>query len=457
MLMRIVPIVVAVLLACPVVASEQRKDWSPPAAISKEAVLRASDRVLAKPDVPLMVKEDLFRLRVLELDWDYGAQVYEPRDSSRIPVGPDGRKIGLFLIHGGSGDHRSMDTVARLAAGKFGFKVVAMTLPGRLYMLDPSRDWPGDTVLPDGAVRTPMWNKDKPITRDQYDVVENTSMRERYGTQMLACAKPGTDFHDRMAGWPVAFEEGARDLMARHFPSAAYSIYVHGHSTGGPFSFLLTQRIPNVAGVVGMENSPFGFIFSQQVQQTWDVPFNCLVIRTWRDSARVIAWEAMEQDGQDAMLHFPMWIERVFEHWRENTHLPGFKAEYPVHLNASESLVAAAHATAKRLNLSEEERGELAFRYRSYPRPLEGPGVKPVPPALLGIAKVSTDHTLEKYQKIVLPAFAAMQPPPKVNVVQFEAGTHAYSAPEPGLPKGVAPAVVQLWFDAIMGGYYLEN
>ena len=136
-----------------------------------------------------------------------------------------------------------MDDVACLLTGKFGFKVVSMTYPGRLYLLDPSRNWSGDTINPDGTVRTPIWNKDKLITHDQDEVVEDKSMMDRYGTTLLACAKEGTEFYNRMAGWPMAFEEAGQDLMGRHFPEGGYSIYVHGSSTGGPFAFMLTQRV----------------------------------------------------------------------------------------------------------------------------------------------------------------------------------------------------------------------
>jgi hypothetical protein len=80
--------------------------------------------------------------------------------------------------------------------------------------------------------------------------------------------------------------------------------------------------------------------------------------------------------------------------------------------------------------------------------------VKTVPPVILGIAKYSADHRPESYKKITLPMFAKMKPAPKVRLVEFDSGTHFYAAPEPGLPVGVAPAVVRLWYDAIMNGYY---
>jgi hypothetical protein len=39
-------------------------------------------------------------------------------------------------------------------------------------------------------------------------------------------------------------------------------------------------------------------------------------------------------------------------------------------------------------------------------------------------------------------------------LVQFGAGVHGYERPEPGLPRGIAPAVFQLFYDALMGGFY---
>ena len=429
--------------------------WEPPSTISRDEVFKASDEVLARPDIELNIREDIFRIQALGMDWDIGAAVYEPKDPAKIPVGPDGNKAGVFLLHGGGGDHRSKDTTARLLAGKFGFKVVSMTYPGGLYLLDPSRDWPGDTINPDGTVRTPIWNKDILITDDQYEVREDKSMMERYGTIILACAKEGTEFFHRMAGWPVAFEEGARDLMRRHMPLGEYSIYIHGHSTGGPFSFMLTQRIANIVGVMGLENSPFGYMFSRLVDATWNIPFSCLKIRTWRDTARSAGIEAAEnRDPMEILNHLTMLMEEVMERWERGTHTPKFKAEYPIHLNGVESLAAAAQATASRLKLSAQETNQLVEQYKGYTRELSSPGGKPVPPLLLSISGTSRDHTLEKYNQIVLPMFADMKPPPKTHLTQFLAGFHGYETPEPGLPKGIAPAVFKLFYDALMGGYY---
>ena len=145
-----------------------------------------------------------------------GVTVYEPADPAQVARGADGKKIGIFLLHGGSGDYKSMEPMAKLFAGKFGCKAVAMTFPGRLYLDDPSRDWPGDTIHPDGTVRTPIWLTGEHITPDQYEVVRDTSMRMRYGTRTVARAKPGTHLlrpHGGVAGRVRGRHEG-RDAPA---------------------------------------------------------------------------------------------------------------------------------------------------------------------------------------------------------------------------------------------------
>ena len=135
-----------------------------------------------------------------------------------------------------------MAPVAKLLCGKLGFKVVTMTYPGRLYLDDPSRKWPGDTINPDKSIRTPQWLTGEHISPDQYEVKKDTSIRERYGTRTVLHAKPGSTFWYRMAGWPAAFESGGIEAMKRNLPREDFSIFVHGHSTGGPFVFILTQR-----------------------------------------------------------------------------------------------------------------------------------------------------------------------------------------------------------------------
>ena len=433
--------------------------------VARPELIETSKKVLAMTDLPVRAEEVILRIRALEMDWDIAAMVYEPEDASRIPRGADGKKAGIFLLHGGSGDHRSKDKFARFLTGKFGFKVVNMSYPGRLYLLDPSRDWPGDTIHPDGTVRTPVWHRDVVITPEQYEVVEDReeSRRRRWGTLILACAKEGTEFYNRMAGWPVAFEEGGKELLRRYLPAEEYSIYAHGHSTGGPFTMMLSQRVPNIAGIIGMESSPFGSLYGemtrsiQDIGEPWEMDFNCLRIRSWRDVARYRGYEVIQEEGVQALERLAMLMEEVLESWQKNTTQPQFKAENIIHFDSPDALAAAARATAKRLKLNAAETDSLIGRYQGYLRELSGDGVKPVPPLLLIITKNSRDHTPEIYRKIYLPRYAAMSPAPKIRVYEFDAGIHGYSAPEPDLPMGVAPAGVQLWYDAIMGGFYLNS
>lgn len=458
---RIVLLIVAMIV--PVLVTGQANDWIPPERISREDIVKTSKQVLARPDLALKVSEDIVRVNTLGLDWDTAGRVYTPADESKIPTGPDGRKLGAILIHGGSGDHRFMDDVASVMAKKFGFKVVTLSLPGRYYMDDPSGNWPGDTINADGTVRTPMWKKGEYFDAAQYDVVTDESVRPKYGTLYMACAKQGSVFHARMSGWPVAFEEGSRAFAAKHLPASEFSIYVHGRSTGGPFSFLLTQRVPNVVGVIGMENTPFGYIFREQARESGNsegmtigdvVPFNCLQVRTWRDAARMLGPEAGINEGVEALYRLPMLIEEVMEEWKLEAKYPGFKAEMMVHFAAKEPLEAAARATAQRLGLNQVDTDKLVKRYLDYCCELRGSNVKPVPPIIFGIAAASPDHESESYKNHTVPMFREMSPAPKVHLVEFGAGVHFYAKPERDLPVGLAPAVVQLWYDGIMHGYY---
>jgi hypothetical protein len=148
-------------------------EFEPPAAWSREQVLAASDAVLAMAGGPVTESEDIFRLSALGLDWDIGVRVYEPQPVAAIAAGADRRKVGIFLLHGGAGDYKSMERFALLFAERFACKVVTMTFPGRLYLDDQSRDWPGDTIRSDGSVRTPIWQRGEHVTRDQYDLVED--------------------------------------------------------------------------------------------------------------------------------------------------------------------------------------------------------------------------------------------------------------------------------------------
>lgn len=437
--------------------------WEPPSEISRDEIIKVSNATLAMPNIKIKKKEEVFRIRVAEMDWDIGAMNYEPEDLSKIPVGPDGKKIGVFLIHGGSGDHRSMDKQATLLATKFGYKITSMTYPGRFYLLDPNRNWPGDTIKPDGTVRTPIWKKDEIIGRDQYEVIHDRSdlnARKRWGTQIQAKAKEGSIFYYRMAAWPWAFEEAMKDLCRRHFPENEYSIYVNGHSTGGPFGQMLTQRVSNIRGVVGMESTPLSFIYAKMMLASdaveWKAPFYHLSIRTWRDRARYMGAEALKKEGPQALMRLAMLMEEVFESWEKGMHLPQIKAEYIVHYASLKGLEDAARVTAKRLNMSPQDTEALVKQYIGYTKELSGPGVKPVPPMFLGISKDSRDHTLKVYKEIVIPTYAAMKPEPKVRVVRFDAGVHDYMSAEKDLPMGPGGAVVKYWHDAIMGGFFIQ-
>src|SRR3954463_12811845 len=364
--------------------------WQPPDSISREETLARSAAVLAKPSLPLRQTEDIFRIHALGLDWDMGVTVYEPSDPKQIIRGADGKKVGVFLLHGGSGDYKSMEPIAKVFAQKFACKAVAMTFPGRLYLDDPSRDWPDDTIHADGTVRTPIWRKGERVTPDQYEVVRDTTMRLRYGTRTVARAKPGTIFHQRMAAWPVAFEEGMKDAMRRHFPVERYSIYLTGHSTGGPMVFMICQRVPNVAGMIAVENSPFGFI--QEEQHNWSGalgkvagfervtkkraprsdPFNELYIRTWRDRARYAGPEALGQEGPQALMRLPWLMGEIFDYLDKGKGGPPFKAEYIITHDIASSLEAAARATASRLKLAPDKTEDLVRHYLGFPYPQSG-------------------------------------------------------------------------------------
>src|SRR5690349_12496181 len=454
-------------------AAPKLDPWQPPESVSREETLARSAAVLAKPSLPLRQTEDIFRIHALGLDWDMGVTVYEPSDPKQIIRGADGNKIGVFLLHGGSGDYKSMEPIAKVFAEKFACKAVAMTFPGRLYLDDPSRNWPDDTIHADGTVRTPIWKKGEHITPDQYEVVRDTSMRMRYGTRTVARAKPGTVFYDRMAAWPVAFEEGMKDAMRRHFPAEKYSIYLTGHSTGGPMVFFMSQRVPNVAGMLAVENSPFGFI--QEEQHNWSGalgkvegfervtkkkaprtdPFNELYIRTWRDRARYAGPEALGQEGPQALMRLPWLMEDILDWWDKTKARPQFKAEYIVTHNIVASLTGAAEAVSKRLNLNKADADAMLKHYLGFPFPQTGPGAKRVPPVLIAISKDSRDHSPEVYREVVVPMLQALEPSPKVRVTQFGAGVHVYQKAEKDLPLGIAPAVAQFYDSAIRGGYFV--
>ena len=451
----------------------KKKNWEPPDFVSRERIIKDSEEVLAMPELPIRQREDIFRIQTLGLEWDIGMVVYEPEDPKRNPVGGDGKKAGLFLLHGGSGDFKHIERISLLLARRFGYKVLAGTFPGRFYLPDPSRDWPGDTIRPDGAVRTPIWKRDEAIGADEYDVVKDASMRDRYGTRTLARAKPETNFYHRMAAWPAAFEEGMVEANRRHFPESEYSVYGQGHSTGGPFICMLSQRIPNLAGVLATEHSPFGHIClardawggdmgkisgyerTEKKGKTRTDPFNDLYIRTWRDRARYAGPEALGQEGPTALMRFPALMEDVLDYWERSKKRPNFKAEYIVTHDIAPSLTEAARVSAQRLRMNAEESEALVKRYLGYTRELSAPGVKPVPPFWFCISKDSRDHSAEVYREVIIPGFQKMSPAPKTRLTIFGAGVHAFWLAENDLPLGIAPSVVRSWNEAIKVGYFV--
>ena len=450
--------------------------WKPTSVLPREEVLAMSEAVLARPGRPVKDWEDIFRIHQLGLDWDIGVRVYEPQPAQEITRGADGKKVGVFLLHGGAGDYKSMERFALLFAEKFGFKVVTMTFPGRLYLDAESRDWPGDTINPDGSIRTPIWLKGEYVTPDQFDLVRDPSKRMKYGTRTLARAKPGTRFHERMSSWPAAFEAGMKEACSRHFPQDEFSIYVHGHSTGGPYVSMLSQRVANIAGVIAIENSTFGYINERKHQwgghagriegykpvaasteESWKDPFHELYIRTWRDLARYRGAEALGQEGPNALMRLPWLMEEILEAWEVARKRPQFKAEYMVTHNIVGALEQAARAAAERLHMSPSGADDLVAHFCGFTRELQGEGVKRVPPFLFVISKDSRDHSPQVYDDVIIPMFNAMTPAPRTAVTRFMAGVHTYTKPEEGLPFGIAPAAAQYYHDAITGGFFVVD
>ena len=458
-----------------VFSNNSPSDWSAPEFYPRDSLIETSGRVLGRPEIETSISEDVFRIESVGLEWDMGVTVFAPKSDAHAARDAAGKKIGVFLLHGGDGDFKSMEPMARLYAGRFGHKAVAMTFPGRLYLDDPSRDWPGDTVNLDGSVRTPMWKKGEYITRDQYDVVYDDSKKLRYGSRLLARAKQGSIFYDRMAGWPIAFVDGMKEAMRRHFPAGEYNIYGTGHSTGGPMIFMVSQRVANFAGIIAAEHSPFGAI--QEKQHDWSGslgkvtgfdrvsdkaaprtdPFNELYIRTWRDCARYAGPEALGREGPSALMRLPSLMEEVHAWWDEEKCRPQFKAEYIITHNIQASLVAAGTVTAQRLGLSGAKAENLIATYKGLPHPLSVEKGKRVPNILFAIAKDSRDHSPEVYREVVVPLMTSIDPTPRVSVSKFDASTHFYFRAEKDLPLGIGPAVAEHFHAGMTNGYFLQN
>ena len=82
------------------------RTFEPPERIERADIVGASDDVMAMPDIPFSETETIFRINVADMDWDIGVMVYEPAEAERAPNGADGRKVGVFLTHGGASDWR---------------------------------------------------------------------------------------------------------------------------------------------------------------------------------------------------------------------------------------------------------------------------------------------------------------------------------------------------------------
>ena len=133
-----------------------------------------------------------------------------------------------------------------------------------------------------------------------------------------------------MAAWPVAFEDAVKESAQRQFAESEFSIYIHGHSTGGPFAMMASQRVQNIAGLLGYGSSPFGWMYPLISGDDWEFPFNQLRLRTWRDTARYM-YEGMKDQG----IGLPMLIELTFERWESAKKRPNFKAEDFIHKNST--------------------------------------------------------------------------------------------------------------------------
>ncbi len=427
--------------------------WEPPERVSRDEMVAISDALLAETDFAFTETEDLFRIHANGMDWDIGNVVYQPTGPDRIATGPDGKKLGIFMTHGGASDWRSIERLARIFAGKRGYKVCSMTYPGRFYLPDASRDWPGDTFHDDGTVRTPIWLDGEFIGAEEYEVKTDSSHRDIYGSRPYAVAKPDTNFYFRMAAWPTATVAAMKYICRRHFPPDEWSIYVHGHSTGGPFVHTLMQRCDNVKGLIGIENSPFGSIFNIMTGHDWVTPFNYVLVRTWRELARYRGAELALQEGEKPLFRLAQVMEEVFEHWDDAKRFAQFKAESWYHNRTPSCLTEAARVAARHQGFDTDQTQALVQEYLGYGVPLSGPDAKPVPPLLYGINKFSRDHTAEKY-RIIAAEYAKLDPPPKFRVIALGTGIHSYWRSEDGLPLGVCPVVVKIWHDAVMNGYY---
>jgi len=75
--------------------------WEPPAVVTRDEACKINHQVMAMPIIEIENSEDLFRIDALEKQWNIGAVVYRPADSSKILTGPGVKPVLPFLsIHG---------------------------------------------------------------------------------------------------------------------------------------------------------------------------------------------------------------------------------------------------------------------------------------------------------------------------------------------------------------------
>jgi len=430
--------------------------WMPPEELNEDQLAQRSAEVLSRPKVPHTVRDDIFRIDCAGLGWDIAGRVYAPEDG-HILRGADGKKVGALLLHGGGGDHRGMDSLARLLVEQFGMKVATVSYPGHYHWEGASHDWPG-TPRDDGTgkPRLPQFDRQNPIGHDEYDLVSNSEVvevRQHRGTSFFLAARPGTQFWHRQAAWPLAYETAFLASCQRNFPEDEFSVYLHGASTGGPFAHMLLQRVPNGGGLIGMETSAWGAMKVKTIEpdaggERW--PFNYMTLRTWRDRARYMGVEA----GDWAIWHLPMLMEQVFEAWERDKPKAGMKVEHFIQYAATGALTDAANALSDILGSDQDARAELVERYLGYTAPLPAPENMPVPPLLYIINEHSRDHRLDNYQGVLFPLLDKLQPAPKHTLTYFRGGAHNYNAPSERLPRGVAAVGAGIWCDAITKGYF---
>ena len=214
---------------------------------------------------------------------------------------------------------------------------------------------------------------------------------------------------------------------------------MHGHSTGGPFVHTLMQRCENVSGLIGVENSPFGWMFNKMTGHDWPTPFNYVLVRDWRELARYKGAELAMQEGEKPLFRLAQVMEELFELWDESSSSPQFKAENWFHNRTPSCLREAAQVAREIRTSTATETEALVEEYLDYGMPLTGPGTKPIPPYPARHREYRRDHTPENYRTIARPLRRA-RPAPKFEVIELGTGIHSYWRTEEGLPLRSLPS-----------------